>query len=102
MLKKIGEFFRSLSYMTAAVLLFLAAFGLTVFVFVRAVTTGGNIGRLESALCLLSLIFAAAGVVIPLYGHFIVRVDGKADWRVGVAMNGLLLLALIFLYFLGI
>ena len=93
---------RSLSYMTVAVALFVIAFGLTVFVLLRAVLSGGNAGRLEGICGIAAIVCSAAGFVVPLYGHFIVRMDGKADWRLGVVLNGLLLFFLIFLYFSGI
>ena len=94
--------FRSLSYMTVSLGLFAISLGLTVFLIVRSVLTEGGLGRTEGILGAAALLASAAGWIIPLYGHFIVRMDGKADWRIGTLLNGLLMLILVFLYFLGI
>ena len=102
MKKQKSGFLRSMSYMTASVGLFILSLGLTVFLIVRAVLTEGAISRTEGILGTVALIASAAVFIIPLYGHFIVRMDGKADWRVGAALNGIMMLLLIFLYFLGI
>ena len=93
---------RSLSYMTVSVGLFVISFVLTAVLIVRSALTAGGLGRVEGILGAVALIASAAGFIVPLYGHFIVRIDGKGDWRVGTALNGLLTLFLIFLYFLGI
>ncbi len=95
-------FFRSLSYMTASAALFAVSFVLTAVLLVRAVRSAGGLGTAEGLLGIAALVAAAAGFVIPLYGHFIVREDGRADWRIGCALNGLMLLVLVWLYFLGI
>ena len=93
---------RSLSYMTVSVSLFILSLVLTVLLIIRTAVTAGGLGRTESILGAAALIASIAGWIIPLYGHFIVRMDGKGDWRVGTVMNGILMLFLIFLYFLGI
>ena len=97
-----GGFFRSLSYMTVSAVLFVLALFLTVFLLWTAVSTQGSVGTAEGIMGIAALLFAACGFVVPLYGHFIVRIDSKADWRIGAGLNGLLLLFLVFLYFLGI
>ena len=93
---------RSLSYMTVSVSLFILSLVLTAVLIVRSALTAGGLGRTEAVLGAAALLASAAGWIIPLYGHFIVRIDGKGDWRVGTVMNGILMLFLIFLYFLGI
>ena len=93
---------RSLSYMTVSVSLFILSLGLTLFLLIRSVITAGSLGRTEGILGAAALLASAAGWIVPLYGHFIVRIDGKADWRIGALMNGVLMLFLVFLYFLGI
>ena len=93
---------RSLSYMTVSVSLFILSLVLTAVLMVRSALTAGGLGRTEGLLGTVALAASIAGFVIPLYGHFIVRIDGKGDWRVGTFLNGILMLFLVFLYFLGI
>lgn len=100
--QKSGAILRSMSYMTASLILFVAAFAISVYLIVRSVVTGGSITAFEGILGIFALLFSISGFIVPLYGHFIVRIDSKADWRIGAALNGLLMLFLVFLYFLGI
>ena len=93
---------RSLSYMTVSVSLFVLSLCLTVFLIVRSAFTAGGLGKTEGVLGAVALLASAAGWIVPLYGHFIVRIDGKGDWRIGTLLNGMLTLFLVFLYFLGI
>ena len=93
---------RSLSYMTVSVALFVLGFVITAVLLVLSAVTAGGLGRISGILGTVALAAAAAGFTVPLYGHFIVRMDGKGDWRVGTVLNGLLTLFLVFLYFLGI
>ena len=91
-----------MTYMTASMILFAVSLVLTVFLIIRSVMTAGSLGKTESILGAAALLASAAGWIIPLYGHFIVRMDGKADWRAGTLLNGTLMLLLVFFYFLGI
>ena len=102
--KKPGEKggIRSLSYMTVSVSLFVLSLVLTAVLIVRSAMTAGELGKAGGILGTVALAAAAAGFVVPLYGHFIVRMDGRGDWRIGTVLNGLLTLFLVFLYFLGI
>ena len=93
---------RSLSYMTVSVALFILGLVITAALLVRSAVTDGGLGRISGILGTVALAAAIAGFAVPLYGHFIVRMDGKGDWRVGTVLNGLLMLFLVFLYFLGI
>ena len=93
---------RSLSYMTVSISLFCLSLVLTAVLMVRSALTAGGLGRTEGILGTVALIASVVGFIVPLYGHFIVRMDGKGDWRVGTLLNGILMLFLIFLYFLGI
>lgn len=93
---------RSLSYMTVSLGLFFLSLILSAVLIVRAVLTDGGLGRADAVLGTLALAAVIAGFIVPLYGHFIVRIDGKANWRLGVLLNGVLMLFLVFLYFLGI
>ena len=93
---------RSVSYMSASIGLFLFGLALLIYLLIRSIMTAGALGKAESSLGVIALIAGIAGYVIALYGHFIVRVESKGDWRIGAALNGVLTLLLIFLYFLGI
>ena len=61
----------------------------------------GAVSFLEGAAAFAGLIMCAAGFVIALYGRFIVKAKSRTDYRIGLALNGVLFLLLIFLYFLG-
>ena len=100
--RKSGDGLRSLSYMAVSLGLFFLSLAVTVFLLIRSVLTEGNLSKAESILGTAALAASIAGFVIALYGHFIVRIDGKGDWRIGAALNGLMMLFLVFVYFLGV
>lgn len=100
--KSFREFMRGLSYMQASLSLFVLSLLLSLVLGIRAVISAGRVGYTEGALAFLALVLSIAGFVVPVYGHFIVKNDSRTDWRLGVLLNGLLMLFLTFIYFLGI
>ena len=39
---------------------------------------------------------------MTLYGHFVVKMEGKIKWGVGLATNGVLVVVLLLLYLSGL
>ena len=100
--KGIRKLLRSVSYMQLSLTLLGIELVLLVWLFVSAVRTNGQLTLLQGALGIVCLALSVIGVIAPLYGHFIVGTDGKISWKVGVITQGILLLFLVYLYFLGI
>ena len=88
--------------MAASVGLFAAAFLISIAVFLHAVLTGGAVSFTEGIAAFFSMLMCAGGFFIALYGRFIVKAESRLDYRLGLALNGIWLLLLVFLYFLGI
>ena len=93
---------RSVNYMQASLGLFGLSLLLTLVLSVRAVMTNGGLTILEGFLGILALLLSGAGLVIALYGRFILKEKRKPDFRLGLLLNLLLMLCLVFLYFLGL
>ena len=93
---------KSVTYMQASLGLFAVSLILTLVLSVRAVVTNGGLTLLEGFLGIVALILSAAGLLVALYGRFILKEKIRPDFRLGVLLNGLLMFWLVFLYFLGI
>ena len=99
---KIKKAIASPTHMQLSLFCFVLALGLSLFLWIRSVTSRGSLSVFEGALGVAAALFSAAGFVIPLYGHFIVGAAEKKDYRRGLALNGVLFLLLVFFYFLGL
>ena len=93
---------RSVTYMQASLGLFGVSLILTLVLSVKAVATNGGLTLLDGFLGILALLMSAAGLMVALYGRFLLREKIRPDFRIGVLLNALLMLWLVFLYFLGI
>ena len=93
---------KSVTYMQASLGLFAVSLILALVLSVRAVVTNGGLTLLEGFLGIVALILSAAGLLVALYGRFILKEKIRPDFRLGVLLNGLLMFWLVFLYFLGI
>ncbi len=93
---------KSVTYMQASLGLFAVSLILTLVLSVRAVVTNGGLTLLEGFLGIVALLLSAAGLLVTLYGRFILKEKIRPDFRLGVLLNGLLMFWLVFLYFLGI
>ena len=93
---------KSVTYMQASLALFAVSLILTLVLSVRAVVTNGGLTLLEGFLGIVALLLSAAGLLVTLYGRFILKEKIRPDFRLGVLLNGLLMFWLVFLYFLGI
>ena len=100
--KTLGERLRNLTYMQAAMSCFGVGTALFVLSIVLSVTTKGDVGIPEAICGIAGFLFGAAGLGITLFGHFIVGIEGKTDWKVGLYCNLLLILLTAGLYVLGL
>lgn len=102
MIKKIITMVKAPTHMQLSVLCFILSLGLSIFLWIRAVLSRGNLTTLDGGLGIAAALIAAAGFMVPLYGHYIVGAAEKTDYRWGLALNGFLFLILVFFYFLGL
>ena len=98
----VKKILRAVTYMQVSLLLFILAFLIAAVLFVRAVVSGGTLGSADGILGMLALVFSIAGFITPLYGRFVVHAEAKPDYRLGLILNGVLMLILFFFYFLGL
>ena len=93
---------RKITYMQLSLSLLVVELGLLIWLFILAVKTNGELSLLQGSIGILCLIFSVIGAIAPLYGHFIVQKNSRISWKVGVILQGIVLLFLVYLYFLGI
>lgn len=92
---------KSLTYMRTALLL------LTVSVFFFAVgiaisvIMGGQGAAFIGIFGIISFFVAIAGVCVTLYGHFVVQIEGRFSWLVGLLPNAGMALFMLILYVSG-
>lgn len=100
--KTLQQRLEKVTYMQAS----LTLFGLSVFLFLlclwRSVATGGTAGMGIAFIGLLAFFTALAGIGVTLYGHFIVKIEGRIKWIAGVATNGMMFIIMVLLYGSGI
>ena len=93
----IRQKWRSVTYMQASLALLIPEVLAFVYLFVRSVMTGGGLTAWEGGIGVLAMLCALAGIIIPLYGHFIVRIDGRKSWKIPFfAHLGVFLLWIVF------
>ena len=92
---------KSLHYMQVSLGLFSLALLLSLGLLVHSAVSGGSLLLWEGLLGIVALVSSLIGLLVALYGHYIVRSESRVNFRLGVICNTVLLLWLVFLYFLG-
>ena len=88
------------TYVQIAMTLMIVSAVLFLFCVIEAVLTAGDVPRWVGLLGILSFLSALAGVIVTLYGHFIVRVEGKVPWLAAFLPN-LFLVLLTLIFYIG-
>ena len=88
--------------MQVAMTLMILSALLFVFCVVQAILTGGAVPVWTGLLGILSFFAAAAGLAVTLYGHFVVRVEGRISWLAGLLPNLFLILVTLIFYIGGL
>ena len=100
--KTLSQRMANVTYMQASLTLFglsLVPFGVGLW---RAVATAGTAGVLIALPGFSSFFAALAGFLVTIYGHFVVRIEGKIKWIAGITANGMMLVILVLLYLAGL
>ena len=100
--KTVKEWLQARTYMQVALTLFTISVLLFLLCLWQSIVTAGNIGVGIALTGVLSLALAIGGVGVTLFGHFVVRMEGKLRWYVGLITNGVMMAILLLLYFSGI
>ena len=100
--KRLKRILSQVTYMQLSLILFLVSLLITAVLGIRAVARGGNLSFWEGLFGIAALLLSIAGFAAPLYGRFVVRAEAKQDYRIGLILNGVLMLLLFFFYFLGL
>ena len=100
--KEIAGKVRSVTYMQTSLGLFVLCLILLIVLFIRSVTSGGQLSWWEGLLGFAGMLLSLAGFLVPLYGKYVVKGKDRPDFRLGLALNGALFLVYVFFYFLGI
>ena len=100
--KTLRQRLASMSYMQASLALFAAGFLALIFCLWQVVASRGGSGLVVALVGILSFILALVGIGITLYGHLVVKMEGKIHWGVGLATNGALAAFLLLLYLSGL
>ncbi|MBQ7248344.1 MAG: hypothetical protein IJS22_09685 [Lachnospiraceae bacterium] len=96
------ERLRLLSYGTVALALFI--FGLLLFAasLTVSIVTAGSAGLYTGIMGILAFFSAVAGILVTLYGHFAVRMEGRIKWLAVLIPNSILAGLLLVLYVIGL
>ena len=100
--KTLKEWLQARTYMQVALTLFTISVLLFLLCLWQSVATAGNIGIGIALAGILSFAFAVGGVGVTLFGHFVVRMEGKLRWYVGLITNGAVAVIMLLLYISGI
>ena len=100
--KTLGQRLSSMSYMQASLAFFGAGFLALVFCLWRAVASRGTSGMVVALAGIFAFIMAVVGLIITLYGHFVVKMEGKIKWTIGLGTNGVLAALMLLLYLSGL
>ena len=100
--RSVKKILRSVTYMQVSLILFGLSFLICLVLFIRSILSGGGLGTAEGILGITALLFSIAGFITPLYGRFVVHAQARPDYRLGLLLNGAMMLILFFFYFLGL
>lgn len=100
--KTLKQRLKAMTYIQAALSLFVLSILLFLFCMWRSIATAGGAGLLIAFFGILSFIAALAGLIVTVYGHFFVRIEGKIKWIAGLATNGMMMVIMLMLYLVGI
>ncbi len=100
--KTLRQRLQAMSYMQASLSFFAAGLLALAFCLWRAVSSRGGSGLVVALVGILAFILAIVGIGVTLYGHFVVKMEGKVKWGVGIAANGVLAAFLLLLYLSGL
>ena len=73
---------RSVTYRQASFALLVPQAVIFLYLLVKSIVTGGSLTVWEGGLGVLGLLLSLIGIGIPLYGHFVVRIDSRGSWKV--------------------
>lgn len=100
--KSLFERLSMLSYGVVALSLFCLAFVLLTVSLIIAIASSGTAGVYVGAMGLIAFIACVVGVLVTLYGHFAVQIEGRIKWLAALIPNAALALLLLVLYILGL
>ncbi len=100
--KTLRQRLASMSYMQASLGFFSASVLTFAFCLWQVISSRGSSGLVVALVGILSFILAIVGIGVTLYGHFVVKMEGKIKWGVGLATNGVLVVVLLLLYLSGL
>ena len=100
--KGLSERLGNLTYMQVSLTLFGFAAVLLILSLVLALVTGGEVGWIAATAGLAAFLLSLIGLIITLYGHFAVGMEGKISWKVGLFTNGAVVLITLALYIVGL
>ena len=100
--KSLSEKLQHLTYMQVSLTLFAFAAVMLILSLVLAFVMPGEVGWVAGTAGIMAGLLSLAGVIVTLYGHFAVGMEGKAKWTLGVILNGVVFAVSLGLYILGL
>ena len=88
--------------MQVSLTLFGFAAALLILALVLAYVTSGNAGWVAGLAGIVAALLSLAGLVVTLYGHFAVGMEGKTKWTLGGILIGVVFAACVALYVVGL
>ena len=100
--KSLSEKLKHLTYMQVSMTLFAFAAVLLILSLVLAFMMPGEVGWIGGLAGIVAGILALVGLIITLYGHFAVGMEGKTKWTWGLILNGIVFVVCVVLYVIGL
>lgn len=100
--KTLKEWLQARTYMQVSLTLFAVSALLFLLCLWQAIATAGTTGTGIALAGIISFGLAVWGLGVTLFGHFVVRMEGKIKWIAGIITNGMMMVIWIMLYVSGI
>ena len=100
--KSLSEKLQHLTYMQVSLTLFAFAAVLLILSLVLAIMEPGETGWVAALAGIVAGVLSLAGLIITLYGHFAVGMEGKTRWFWGLITNGIVFAIALALYMIGL
>ncbi|MBP5153575.1 MAG: hypothetical protein ILP12_01020 [Lachnospiraceae bacterium] len=99
---KLKKRWQSITYMQASLALLIPAAGLLIYLLIKTMVTGGGLSLIDAGLGILVFVLAVIGLIIPLYGHFVVQAEARHSWKIPFFLHLALAAVMIVFYLFGL
>ncbi len=100
--KTFTERLQNITFMEAAIGIFILEMVLFAVCVLRAAFTHGGAGVEVSLIGYLIILLGILGIFVTCYGHYQVEAKSRIPWKTGIYLNGGMIAAIVILYIVGL